>query len=98
MLAALFECAEDLDAELVVWWCSRRMNAGPDQLSSALPLNSSSAPTTWANTWSVALLNRAPKPPTTPSSGGHSGRRPLPQRSRVGGDLERPQGVGASTP
>jgi hypothetical protein len=33
MLAALFECAEDLDAELVVWWCSRRMNAGPDQLS-----------------------------------------------------------------
>ena len=33
LLAELFECADDLDAELVVWWCSRRMNAAPDQLS-----------------------------------------------------------------
>lgn len=33
LLADLFECADDLDAELVVWWCSRRMNAAPDQLS-----------------------------------------------------------------
>ena len=31
--AALFECADDLDAELGVWWCSRRMNASPDELS-----------------------------------------------------------------
>jgi hypothetical protein len=33
LLSAFFECADDLNAELVVWWCTRRMNAGPDQLS-----------------------------------------------------------------
>lgn len=33
LLAALFEAAQDLGAAVSVWWCSRRMNAGPDELS-----------------------------------------------------------------
>ena len=33
LMAALFECAEDLGAEVAPWWCSRRMNAWPDELS-----------------------------------------------------------------
>ena len=33
LMAALFECAEDLGAEIAPWWCSRRMNAWADELS-----------------------------------------------------------------
>lgn len=33
LMAAVFEAAHDLNSDVVAWWCSRRMNAGPDELS-----------------------------------------------------------------
>jgi hypothetical protein len=33
LMSALFECAEDLGAEIAPWWCSRHMNAWADELS-----------------------------------------------------------------
>jgi hypothetical protein len=33
LMAALFEAAQDIGAQIVSWWCSRRMNAAPDELS-----------------------------------------------------------------
>lgn len=53
LMAALFEAAHDLGAEVAAWWCSRRMNAGSDELSKC---TSPRTARSWADAHGLELI------------------------------------------